>query len=108
MKPQRPTHTMERIADDQAALPRREPPQREAARPSAAEGGLAQAIGHALSASAYPILRRLDIAVEQGTVVLSGQVPTYFLKQIAQELAGAAPGVQRVFNRIVVAPMRPR
>jgi hypothetical protein len=37
-------------------------------------------------------------------VILYGRVPSFYLKQMAQELAGGLPGVERLANRIEVDP----
>ena len=60
---------------------------------------------HAFRASGYAQLRRIDIHVDDGCANLQGQVPTYFLKQFAQSLALAFPGIRQVENEIeVVSP----
>lgn len=50
----------------------------------------------------YGGLRPLRCVIESGTVTLSGQVQSYYLKQIAQTTAMNVPGVRRVRNDIVV------
>lgn len=40
---------------------------------------------------------------KDGTLVLHGIVPTYYLKQLAQSLFIAEPAIERVENRIVVS-----
>lgn len=52
--------------------------------------------------STYMPLKWVSCDGESGKIVLSGEVPTQFLKQIAQSLALQVPGVQGVENRIRV------
>jgi hypothetical protein len=53
----------------------------------------------------YQALRAVSCEYREGVLVLHGRLPTYYFKQIAQEVAGAVAGVARVDNRIeVVAP----
>jgi len=51
-------------------------------------------------------LRGLDVTETETEVVLTGIVRTYYLKQMAQELARPALGGRRLRNRVVVAPGR--
>ncbi|NND96141.1 MAG: BON domain-containing protein [Pirellulaceae bacterium] len=39
----------------------------------------------AIAASPYPSIRRLDVNVDGGQIVISGSVESFFLKQLAQE-----------------------
>lgn len=52
--------------------------------------------------SGYPGLRRVHCECYEGIVVLSGTVPSYFLKQVAQTLVGALEGVMHIENRLEV------
>mgnify|MGYP000047131786 CR=1 FL=1 len=47
-----------------------------------------------------------ELQVEEGTevVIVSGKVPTYYCKQVAQETAVSAAGSRRVVIRISVVP----
>lgn len=45
------------------------------------------AIGERLQNSPYLSLRRLTCGLWQGKLVLRGQVPTFYLKQVAQSIA---------------------
>jgi osmotically-inducible protein OsmY len=47
-------------------------------------------------------LETLSIEQHGKTVYLSGQVPTYYLKQLAQEVVRHLPGVQGLHNEITV------
>jgi hypothetical protein len=53
--------------------------------------------------SSYAPLREVSADEIDGTIVLTGRVPSYYLKQIAQVVAGAVEGVRRLENRTVVA-----
>jgi len=51
----------------------------------------------------YQALRRLRIEVKDGTVVLSGALPTFHQRQIALECARHVAGVLRVIDRLDVS-----
>ena len=57
----------------------------------------------ALLHSPIPALRKLQVEVSDGGMVLSGSVPTYYLKQLAQETI--LPFLERrdLVNRITVS-----
>lgn len=55
-----------------------------------------------LRGSGYLALRHVACFAWENTIYLRGQLPTYFLKQLAQEIAAGAEGVRRVINRIDV------
>ena len=50
----------------------------------------------------YLALRNVTCAAQDGTLILSGQLPTYHLKQMAQATVAALPGVKHIDNRIAV------
>lgn len=56
-------------------------------------------------AAAQPLFRRhrLHVLGGRGNVTLSGIVPSYYDKQLAQEVVRHWDGVQRIDNRIEVA-----
>jgi osmotically-inducible protein OsmY len=58
----------------------------------------------ALAASAYPELQQVWVEVHLGEVALRGTVPSYFQKQLAQELVKHVPGITSLQNGLVVAP----
>lgn len=60
------------------------------------------AIQEALSLTGYGELRRLQVECSADAVTLSGRVPTYYLKQLAQCVAQDVPGIGRVHNEIHV------
>jgi len=59
-----------------------------------------------LRRSGYAPLWCVKCEAQDDVVSLSGMVPSFYLKQIAQELAGHTVGVRRVENRLRVAPSR--
>jgi hypothetical protein len=59
----------------------------------------------ALRSGPYPALKRLSCDYRGGVLVLRGCLPTYYLKQMAQEVvAPLVQGVGRLDNRIQVVP----
>lgn len=58
----------------------------------------------ALSNSPLPQLRRLEVAVSDGEVLITGRVGSYYLKQMAQEAVRPAVGRRRLVNRVEVCP----
>jgi hypothetical protein len=52
--------------------------------------------------SAYLALRNLTCVDSGGVLTLSGQVSSYYLKQVAQEIAARVEGVRVVINAIEV------
>lgn len=51
---------------------------------------------------AYPPLRALEITVDRGVVVIRGQLPTYYLRQVAVECIRHVAGVTQVVDLIEV------
>lgn len=56
-----------------------------------------------LAQSNYLALRRLRCEYHDGSLVLNGRVPTYYLKQVAQTIVRQLPGVRQIENRVDVA-----
>lgn len=67
------------------------------------DAGLEAIVESALQHSSYSAIRRVRCHIVGGILTLRGQVPTYFLKQVAQSLASKAADVHRLVNRIEVA-----
>ena len=61
-------------------------------------------IESALKRSAEVDARRINVAVADGKVILSGNVHSWFERNEAQRAAWAAPGVKEVDDRIAVVP----
>lgn len=74
--------------------------------PSVSERGmddmLRDAILNGLRQSGYRALSRIQCEVMGGTVALSGVVPSFFLKQIAQTIIMRMSGVKRLTNQLEV------
>ena len=62
-----------------------------------------QAAGR-LGGGRYKVLRAVSCVSRAGVLTLHGRLPTYYLKQIAQEAVAGIPGVRRVENHIEVLP----
>jgi hypothetical protein len=56
-----------------------------------------------LARSGYPVLDRVRCDYNDGVLLMRGQVPSYYLKQIAQETVADLDGVQLVRNELEVA-----
>ena len=63
---------------------------------------LAQRVERALRATGYGPLRDIGVTVHERLVILSGRVPSYHLKQIAQTTALTVPGAHHVRNELDV------
>jgi osmotically-inducible protein OsmY len=61
----------------------------------------------ALRGSGYASMARLDVEVTRGHITISGTVPSFYLKQIAQAVVMKLDGAQFVENRLIVAQRRP-
>lgn len=55
-----------------------------------------------LADSPIPQLRRLHVTMTDFEVVITGTVPSYYLKQLAQEAVRNVVGRRRIVNRVVV------
>ena len=55
-----------------------------------------------LSQCGHAALRTVSCTVEQGCIRLTGRARTYYLKQLAQEIARATPGAGEIANEICV------
>jgi osmotically-inducible protein OsmY len=59
-------------------------------------------VRRSLRGTGYAALQQIDCRVENGIVELSGDVPSFYFKQIAQAVLLALKQVQRVENRLRV------
>ena len=57
----------------------------------------------ALDQSPQPLLRRLAVEETDDEIVISGNVPSYYLKQLAQETIRPHLGRRRLRNRLTVS-----
>ncbi len=61
-----------------------------------------------LRSNPYLALKNVSCDLLDGVLVLRGCLPTYYLKQVAQEAVSSLEGVQRIDNQIqVVTPACP-
>ena len=58
--------------------------------------------GNILTTSPLPHLRRLCVTVNEAEVVITGRVPSFYLKQLAQETIRPSIGPRRILNRVEV------
>lgn len=63
---------------------------------------LAAAVHQALARTGHAWLRRVEVTVEAGRVVLRGDVPSYYLKQLAQVTVLTLPDVPGLKNDLRV------
>lgn len=70
--------------------------------PQDADTTLAESVRENLDRTGYQHLRRIDVAVEDGNVRLSGRVPKFYLLQLAQQAAMSTDGVTNLENGIEV------
>ncbi len=54
--------------------------------------------------SRLPRNGRVDVRLRGTTLVLTGEVTSYYDKQMSQEVARRVPGVDRILNLLVVKP----
>ena len=71
-------------------------------RQSQEERCLAERVARALRATGHEPLRGIAVAVRARLVILSGRVPSYYLKQVAQTTALDVPGARLVCNDLDV------
>ena len=70
----------------------------------APEQGIAEGAETRLRSNAYLALKNVTCDYHDGVLTLRGCLPTYYLKQLAQEAVGRPEGVRRVVNEIEVVP----
>lgn len=59
-----------------------------------------------LAATGYAPLENVECEVQEDMLILSGTVPSYYLKQVAQTVAGNMEGITRIENRLEVRSPR--
>lgn len=64
---------------------------------------LNERVAASLHARGYPSLNRIQCDADGDHVVLRGALGSFFLKQVAQDVAMKVPGVAQVTNQIEVA-----
>ena len=63
---------------------------------------VSRAIQHRFEQSAYRSLRQVRCEWRDGALTLFGEVPTFFLKQMAQTIAASVNGAVAIANQIDV------
>jgi osmotically-inducible protein OsmY len=69
---------------------------------AAADSAIAERAESELRRNPYVALKNIACEHRDGVLILSGCLPTYYLKQLAQEAVFRVQGVERVENRIEV------
>ncbi len=82
--------------------------QRERQRRLTAANDLPRRVAAALGSSSYSALHAITLSAAGSCIFLLGEVPSFFLKQIAQQVVAEVPGVQEVRNELLVVspPLR--
>ena len=70
---------------------------------TAAEARVVARVGQCLQDASYYPLRRISCEFHEGILFLRGRVPSYYLKQVAQEIIRKIDGVEEIANRLEVA-----
>lgn len=65
-------------------------------------GGLADAARERLRAVPYAAVRRISCEHRHGRLVLRGRLPSFYLKQLAQEAVAGLDGVREIVNEVEV------
>jgi osmotically-inducible protein OsmY len=73
-----------------------------APQPDAQRAAIEQAARCRLGDSSYRALSYLRCEYHEGVLTLRGHLPSFFLKQMAQELVARVGGVEQVANRVEV------
>ena len=64
--------------------------------------GVSELVAKRLAASPYAAIRRVTCYFDEGVLVLQGEVPSYYQKQLAQTAPAGFASVGRIANRIRV------
>ncbi len=75
---------------------------RPSSRSTELDGDLVARVAGRLRKSGYPALRRVSCESHEGVLVLRGHVPSYYLKQVAQELVRGVEGAEMILNKVEV------
>ena len=62
----------------------------------------AEAAESVLHGSSYTALRRIRCSCDHGNLTLEGELPSHYLKQVAQTLVAGNRNFNRLLNRIAV------
>jgi osmotically-inducible protein OsmY len=75
------------------------------AEPETSQASIRELAERRLSSNPYLALKWVSCDLFDGVLFLRGCLPTYYLKQLAQEVVGGLEGVERIDNQIqVLAP----
>ena len=72
------------------------------AEPETSQAGMKELAERCLRSNPYLTLKSVSCDYLHGVLVLRGCLPTYYLKQLAQEVVGGLEGVERIDNQIDV------
>jgi hypothetical protein len=97
------------LLNKEGVMPARNPASAEPATPSKAPPpGLKELAEGSLRRNPYLALKSVTCDWLGGVLVLRGRLPSYYLKQVAQEAVASLAGVGRIDNQIqVVTPSSP-
>lgn len=70
------------------------------------ERSLSGQVKQRLEESSYQLVRRVFVEDCQGVLTLSGRLPNFYLKQVAQTIAAGVDGVANIDNQIEVAQVQ--
>jgi osmotically-inducible protein OsmY len=70
--------------------------------------GLAERAESRLRSNPYLALKNISCEFDGDVLILRGCVPSYYLKQLAQESVAALSGGKRIVNQIAVVSSGPR
>ena len=70
--------------------------------------GIAEGAENRLRSNSYLALKNISCAFDEGVLTLRGCVPSYYLKQIAQETLAPLEGLAQIDNQIDVVASGPR
>jgi len=59
-----------------------------------------------LAATGYAALRNIRCEARDDVLILSGVVPSYYMKQVAQTVSGKVDGINQIDNRLEVRSPR--
>lgn len=69
---------------------------------SALNSRVEEAVRNRLHESAYPSIKRIRCQFNNGILVLRGRLPSFFMKQVAQETVAGLDGIEEIINCVEV------
>ena len=69
---------------------------------SALNSRVEEAVRNRLNESAYPSIKHIDCQFDDGILVLRGRLPSFFMKQVAQETIADLDGIKEIVNCVEV------